>query len=287
MIPNYWWRTHKVLPTTYDESLSYYEVLNKITYYINQIIQSIEQFEKTTTQQVADISELVTNIRNDVDKLNTRCSALEVLTGQHTTQISTNTTDITSLKTRTTTLENRTTTQAGEISTNTGDITSLKTRTTNLENKTTTQAGEISTLGQQISDIDVRVDKLEAKDYISINCADLSEITFSGSVDYAQVAVYINNDIAYFYQFGTSRSKIRPFNCIVKSGDNAKIIITSVGAGGSEVTLSKTLRINVDGVSKLSLPSIPWNGTSNTYTLNLNDTDFNSELSFHNIDIGA
>lgn len=259
MIPNYWWRTHKVLPTTYDESLSYYEVLNKITYYINQIIKSIEEFEKTTTQQVADISELVTNIRNDVDKLNTRCSALEVLTGQHTTQINTNTTDITSLKTRTTTLEN----------------------------KTTTQASEISTLGQQISDIDVRVDKLEAEEYISINCADLSEITFSGSTDYAQIGVYINNTVAYFYQFGLSRSKIQPFNCIVKRGDNAKIIITSIGSGGSDVTLSKTLRINVDGVSKLSLPSIPWNGTSNTYTLNLNDTDFNSELRVHNINIGA
>lgn len=260
MIPNYWWRTHKVLPTTYDESLSYYEVLNKITYYINQVIKSIEEFEKTTTQQVTNISELVTNIRNDVDELNTRFSALEVLTGQHTTQINTNTTDITSLKTRTTTLENR----------------------------TTTQAGEISTLGQQISDVDAHINNIESVEYIMVNFANLQdEITFDGSVDYTQISVLYGSNVQFYYQFGGSRRWIKPFSQIIKRGNDIKILIKAEGGMSSAVTLSKTLRITVDGVSKLTLSSIPYTGTSATYTLTLSEADFNSTLKFHNIDIFA
>lgn len=48
----------KVLPLVYDDSLSYYEVLNKVVNYINNILEDLETLEQEVEELQAQIEEL-------------------------------------------------------------------------------------------------------------------------------------------------------------------------------------------------------------------------------------
>lgn len=51
MIENMRYKTQAVLPTVYDESLSYYELLNKVIYKLNEVIDTVNAM---TEQQDED-----------------------------------------------------------------------------------------------------------------------------------------------------------------------------------------------------------------------------------------
>lgn len=48
----------KVLPLVYDNSLSYYEVLCKVTEYLNNIIDGVEIQQETIDKMLGDISDM-------------------------------------------------------------------------------------------------------------------------------------------------------------------------------------------------------------------------------------
>lgn len=58
---------YKVLPLVYDDSLSYYEVLCKVTDYINKLIDQDKIFGKELTQLQADLK----TVQNWIDNFDT------------------------------------------------------------------------------------------------------------------------------------------------------------------------------------------------------------------------
>lgn len=54
----YW--THKILPLVYDDSLSYYEVLNKLTEKLNEVIENYSVFDGT----IQDLIEFKNSLTN-------------------------------------------------------------------------------------------------------------------------------------------------------------------------------------------------------------------------------
>ena len=62
--------THPVLPTVYDDSLSYYEELNKIKYYINALIDEIGEasgmFEEIN-REIEELQEAIEQIEAEIE----------------------------------------------------------------------------------------------------------------------------------------------------------------------------------------------------------------------------
>lgn len=56
----------KVLPLVYDESLSYYEVLNKVVDYLNAMIKDLGEFE---TAMEAEVNEAVDYMHNNIESV--------------------------------------------------------------------------------------------------------------------------------------------------------------------------------------------------------------------------
>lgn len=59
----------KVIPLVYDESISYYEVLCKLTYYIEQMAESIDNFEKALKElnvRVDNVEQAFIDLRNSI-----------------------------------------------------------------------------------------------------------------------------------------------------------------------------------------------------------------------------
>lgn len=74
MIDNFRFWCQKVLPTVYDDSLSYYELLCKVVNYLNQLIDSnnnlekeLHDFENTTNSNYAELKSYVENYFNNLD----------------------------------------------------------------------------------------------------------------------------------------------------------------------------------------------------------------------------
>lgn len=57
----------KVLPLAYDNSLSYYEVLCKLTGKINELIDIINETDNTISEETAQRSEADTQLQNNIN----------------------------------------------------------------------------------------------------------------------------------------------------------------------------------------------------------------------------
>ena len=64
----YWCQT--VLPLVYDDSLSYYELLNKVVYYLNNVISDVSAVETNVDSLLNAYSELQTYVNDYFDNLN-------------------------------------------------------------------------------------------------------------------------------------------------------------------------------------------------------------------------
>ena len=63
---------NKVLPTVYDDSLSYYEVLNKMATYLNDALENLETMEdnlETLASTVSGDTTAITNLQNSVSQI--------------------------------------------------------------------------------------------------------------------------------------------------------------------------------------------------------------------------
>lgn len=91
----------KVLPLVYDDSLSYYELLNKVVKKLNEVIGVTNDISKSIKTEVSNImttwlndgtlediiGDSLDNLREDVDNLNTRLSTAEGTIVRHTDSI--------------------------------------------------------------------------------------------------------------------------------------------------------------------------------------------------------
>lgn len=74
--PNYW-QSIKVLPTVYDESLSYYEVLTKITLKVNEVIQTLETWQADNKAYTdTEVEKLRVETTSKITDLQTQLNAL-------------------------------------------------------------------------------------------------------------------------------------------------------------------------------------------------------------------
>lgn len=67
----------KVLPSVYDDSLSYYEVLTKLTYHINKMIEDMDNFNQSIENQENAFQELQTYTNNTKNSLITAYNELQ------------------------------------------------------------------------------------------------------------------------------------------------------------------------------------------------------------------
>lgn len=70
----------KVLPTVYDNSLSYYEVLNKLVKYLNDLIENVDTIEDnldTVNQSVERVAENVGTIEDNLDTVSNSVETLD------------------------------------------------------------------------------------------------------------------------------------------------------------------------------------------------------------------
>ena len=66
----YW--CQKILPAVYDDSLSYYELLNKVVEYMNQLVEKYNVMVDATNQNssnIADLQETVKDLQEELDKV--------------------------------------------------------------------------------------------------------------------------------------------------------------------------------------------------------------------------
>lgn len=66
----YW--CQKVLPAVYDDSLSYYELLNKVVEYLNQLVDKYNLMVDATnqnTEDIADLQQAVQELQEELDKV--------------------------------------------------------------------------------------------------------------------------------------------------------------------------------------------------------------------------
>lgn len=60
------WYCQKILPAVYDDSLSYYELLNKVVAYLNDTVNTVNKNAEITDELNIDIIEL----KKEIDELN-------------------------------------------------------------------------------------------------------------------------------------------------------------------------------------------------------------------------
>lgn len=141
----YW--TYKVLPLVYDDSLSYYEIVNKCVTKINEMIPIVNESKETITAEVQrQIQEMLTEgtlnnlinqqifgeLNEQLTTAESNISALQTETNELTTKTNSNTEEISTLKNTTATNTQNITKNTTDIATNTESINGLETNVTKL-----------------------------------------------------------------------------------------------------------------------------------------------------------
>lgn len=146
----YW--TYKVLPLVYDDSLSYYELVNKCVTKINEMIPIVNESKETITAEVqrqiqemlndgtldnlinqqifGELNEKLTKAETNISELTSKTNELETETNSNTEQINT--------------LKNTVEINTQNIGQNTKNITANTTNITQLDGKVTKLSSDFS-----------------------------------------------------------------------------------------------------------------------------------------------
>ena len=161
-----------VLPTVYDDALSYYEELNKILNSLNDAIDVIDENRALILQLDANIKEVDTRlsaeikkVANDLttlrteyetfrDQVNTKITAIEKKNTEQDNRLTAVEKKNTEQDARLTAVENKNTSQDNEI-------TSLKSRVTTLENNLKSVTTRVTALETNLSALTTRVSTAE------------------------------------------------------------------------------------------------------------------------------
>lgn len=162
LFPN-WISVCKIVPLVYDDTLSYYEMLNKLIVKTNEVIEVcntlgvevdalkeaverlnniVNQFDARITaneQNIAALQDTVNNINSSIDTINTTIDNISSQVSENTTNISYITNNISTINSTISSMQDAIESisqEAGGIPEIQGDIDALDTRVTNLEGAT-------------------------------------------------------------------------------------------------------------------------------------------------------
>ena len=140
-------RVQKVLPLVYEDSLSYYEVLDKVVVYLNDTIDSVNECERivntfesrmnTAESNIVSINGDIDNLEEDISTINTNITNLQSSVTSLSGQISAVATRVGTAEGNITSLQNDIAAINRSINALTDSLSSLATRVTALEGKTT------------------------------------------------------------------------------------------------------------------------------------------------------
>lgn len=171
--PLHWW-VDNVLPLVYDGSLSYYEVMSKVTEYINGLTGDMTEVKSQIENIDAIIETLdperIETLLSEVDRLATAVGGMEGRVGTLETDNTTNKSDISELKTDVNQLESNVSTLGTNVD-NFGNrlgnveeqVSGYNERITNAENLARTANTNTAALGERVSAAEEKVNNVEDK----------------------------------------------------------------------------------------------------------------------------
>lgn len=171
--PFRWW-VENVLPLVYDGSLSYYEVLSKVTEYINGLTADMSEV-KTEIENIDAIIETldperIETLLTEVDTLATAVSGMEGRVGTLEDDNEDNKNDINTLNSQVNTLESNVSTLdtnvdnlGGRLGNVEEQVSNYNERITDAENLAQTASSNTAALGIRVDDAEAEVDNIGDK----------------------------------------------------------------------------------------------------------------------------
>lgn len=166
------WCQH-VLPTVYDDSLSYMELLNKVINYINQFGEYLEEFSALnaiTYEGVWDITKQykawsVVSVNNEAGYISIKPvpAGVQITNTEYWELIADYTAIIAGLAERVVALEAEDVVLDGKITTTNGRIDATNTRVGTLEGQMTTVNNNITALGNRVTATETSITKLNGR----------------------------------------------------------------------------------------------------------------------------
>lgn len=224
LFPN-WISVCKIVPLVYDDTLSYYEMLNKFIVKTNEVIETcntlgvevdqlkeaverlntiVSQFDERITQNendIADLQNAVNSINSSIDSINGTIETMQIAITNNTNEITNINSSIDSINSNISDMQDTISELSGvteDISALENDVDSLDTRVTSLEGAT---FGDI-TVSPVNSNYSYDMHNLEAVDY-SID-------TIEGTGSNVTVGINANNCITFHtYESGYIKKQLR------------------------------------------------------------------------------
>lgn len=224
-IKNFRFWCHKVLPLTYDNSLSYYELLCKVHKLINDIIEvmkEIEQIVEELNQRVDELNERVdlldekvTLLESKIVEIENRINEIVSILNTHTELIERLREDVTNIQNQIGAINNQLVTINTNLTNLTNEVNSLKARVLALENS-------LSDMNNRLNNLESRVSAVEEKTNL-VHISD--EFVADDSIEYFRKEVFRVGSMVYgTFRFGnyvgTEQIKISVGNAPKPNGGN-------------------------------------------------------------------
>lgn len=213
LFPN-WISVCKIVPLVYDDTLSYYEMLNKLLIKTNEVIEVcntlgvevdalkeaverlnniVNQFDARITaneQNIAALQDTVSNINSSIDTINTTIENISSQVNDNTTNISYITNNITAINSTISSMQDaieELSQEAGGIPEIQGDIDALDTRVSNLEDAT---FGTVTANPMNIN---------YSYDMRNLDAVDYEIIKISGDFETNDITVNANGKLEFYH----------------------------------------------------------------------------------------
>lgn len=213
LFPN-WISVCKIVPLVYDDTLSYYEMLNKLIIKTNEVIEVcntlgvevdalkeaverlnniVNQFDARITaneQNIAALQDTVNNINSSIDTINTTIENISSQVNDNTTNISYITNNITTINSTISSMQDaieELSQEAGGIPEIQGDIDALDTRVSNLEDAT---FGTVTANPMNIN---------YSYDMRNLDAVDYEIVKISGDFETDDITVNANGKLEFYH----------------------------------------------------------------------------------------
>lgn len=213
LFPN-WISVCKIVPLVYDDTLSYYEMLNKLLIKTNEVIEVcntlgvevdalkeaverlnniVNQFDARITaneQNIAALQDTVNNINDSIDTINTTIENISSQVNDNTTNISYITNNITTINSTISSMQDaieELSQEAGGIPEIQGDIDALDTRVSNLEDAT---FGTVTANPMNIN---------YSYDMRNLDAVDYEIVKISGDFETDDITVNANGKLEFYH----------------------------------------------------------------------------------------
>lgn len=213
LFPN-WISVCKIVPLVYDDTLSYYEMLNKLLIKTNEVIEAcntlgvevdalkqaverlnniVNQFDARITaneQNIAALQDTVNNINSSIDTINTTIENISSQVNDNTTNISYITNNMNTINSTISSMQDaieELSQEAGGIPEIQGDIDALDTRVSNLEDAT---FGTVTANPMNIN---------YSYDMRNLDAVDYEIVKISGNFETDDITVNANGKLEFYH----------------------------------------------------------------------------------------